>query len=159
MNKQIPGEQISLKELLVKMREGYSYLLSKWRIIFLFAIAGALLGLSYSFIKKPVYTAYLSFALEDDQQDGLSGALGLVSQFGFDIGESGGGMFSGANLIELFKSRTMVEQTLLKPAVVNGKTISLAEMYIQHAKWRELWVNNAALSKLQFQPNAGRQTF
>ena len=78
--------------------------------------------------------------LEDEKSGGgLGGALGLASSFGFDLGGSGGSIFSGSNLTELFKSRKMVEQTLLTPVVVNGKTISLAEMYIQNEEWRESW--------------------
>jgi hypothetical protein len=36
----------------------------------------------------------------------------------------------------------MVEQTLLSPVVVDGKTISFAEMYIQNEGWREKWNDN-----------------
>jgi hypothetical protein len=37
-------------------------------------------------------------------------------------------------ICQLFKSRAMVEQTLLSPVTSNGKeVISLAEMYIQNA--------------------------
>jgi hypothetical protein len=54
----------------------------------------------------------LSFALEEDGGGG-GGVLSLASQFGFDLGTSGGGAFTGSNLIELFKSRSMVEKTLL----------------------------------------------
>ena len=41
---------------------------------------------------------------------------------GIDLGTSAGGAFSGANLIELMKSRKIVEKALLNPITVNGKT-------------------------------------
>ena len=156
----MPDDKIAAKELIAKVKEWWFYLLSKWKIIIPFGIIGAALGVGYSFMQKPLYTASLSFALEDQQQNRvLGGALGLASQFGFDIGESGGGIFAGANLIELFKSRTMVEQTLLSPAIVDGKTISFAEMYIQNSKWREQWETNKDLKNIQFLPNANRLQF
>lgn len=83
MNEQnIENDEISLKELIEKGKEWYQYLLSQWKIIVLAGIIGAALGLAYSFIKKPVYTATLSFALEDEKGGGLGGALGLASSFG-----------------------------------------------------------------------------
>ncbi len=122
-NEQIPKDDISLKELIEKFRDWFAYLLSQWKIIVLAGFIGAALGLTYSFIKKPIYTATLSFALEDEKSGGgLGGALGLASSFGFDLGSSGGSIFTGSNLTELFKSRKMVEQTLLTPVVFNDKT-------------------------------------
>ena len=159
MNEQYPNDEISLKELIEKGKEWYQYLLSKWKVIVLAGIVGAALGLTYSFIKKPIYTATLSFALEDEKSGGLGGALGLASSFGLDLGGSGGGAFSASNLTELFKSRSMVEKTLLSPVVVDGNTISLAEMYIQNKEWRNNWKEKPALAKLEFAPNANRQQF
>ncbi len=160
MNEQNPNDEISLKELIEKGREWYAYLVSQWKIIVVAGILGAALGLTYSFIKKPVYTATLSFALEDEKGGGgLGGALGLASSLGFDLGGSGGSMFTGSNLTELFKSRSMVERTLLSPVVVDGKTISLAEMYIQNQGWREKWNEKPKFKSIQFLPETKRTYF
>ncbi|NGY37414.1 lipopolysaccharide biosynthesis protein [Flavobacterium sp. XN-5] len=157
---EVQNDEISLKELIEKGKEWYAYLLSQWKVIVLAGVIGAGLGLTYSFIKKPVYTATLSFALEDEKGGGgLGGALGLASSLGFDLGGGGGSIFTGANLAELFKSRAMVEQTLLSPVVVDGKTISLAEMYIQHNKWRDNWDANPKFKSIQFLPNTNRKYF
>lgn len=155
-----PNDEITLKELLFKAKEWYAFLLSQWKTIVLAGIIGALLGLGYSFTKKPIYTATLTYALEDGKAAG--GGLGsLASSFGFDIGGAGGnsGAFSGANLMELFKSRAMVEQTLLAPVTQNNKTISLAEMYIQDKKWREKWEKKPKLKVVKFLPNTDRAKF
>ncbi|AXB55392.1 Wzz/FepE/Etk N-terminal domain-containing protein [Flavobacterium fluviale] len=159
-NTPVQNDEISLKELIIKLKEWYAYLLSQWKIIFLAGIIGASIGLAYSFTKKPVYTATLSFALEDEKTGGgLGGALGLASSFGLDLGGSGGGIFTGSNLTELFKSRSMVEKTLLSPVIVNGKEMSLAEMFIQNNNWRSKWNNKPKLSKLQFLPQDNRKYF
>jgi hypothetical protein len=161
MNEQkIPNDEISLKELIEKAAAWYDYLLSKGRIILLAGIIGAAIGLAYSFNKKPIYTATLSFALEDEKSGGgLGGALGLASSFGIDLGGGGGSIFTGSNLTELFKSRTMVEQTLLSPVISNGKIISLAEMYIQNNRWRDKWNDNPKFATIQFLPNIKRKYF
>lgn len=159
INKQNTKEEISLKELIQKGKEWISYLLTQWKIIVLAGVLGASFGLINSIISKPVYTASLSFVVEDEKSGGLSGALGLASQFGFDFGGSGGNIFSGANLTEFFKSRVMVEKTLLTPVIVGNKTISLAEMYIQNVKWRKNWDKKPKLAGIQFLPNAKRKYF
>lgn len=154
------NDEISLKELLEKGKEWYHYLLSQWKIIVLAGIIGGVLGLTYSFIKKPVYTATLSFALEDEKSGGLGGALGLASSLGLDLGGGGGSMFTGSNLTELFKSRAMVEKTLLSAVPdAEGKPITLAELYIQNNEWRAKWEGKPKLEKIQFLPNVKRTYF
>lgn len=158
--KNIESDEISLKELIEKGKEWFAYLLSQWKIILLAGIVGAVIGVTYSFIKKPVYTATLSFALEDEKSGvGLGSALGLASSLGLDLGGGGGSIFTGSNLTELFKSRSMVEQTLLSAVSVDGKTISLAEMYIQDQEWRDRWNDKPKLKNLQFLPNTKRKYF
>lgn len=159
-SKPIENDEISVKELIQKVKEWYLYLISKWKIIFLAGIIGAGFGIMYSMSKKTIYTASLTFALEDEKSGGgFGGALGLASSFGLDLGGSGGGIFASSNLTELFKSRSMVEKTLLMPVKVNGKIISLAEMYIQNNGWREAWSKNPKLSKIEFLPNSNRKIF
>lgn len=159
-NRPIENDEISLKELKYKAKEWYFYFLSQWKIIVLAGIVGAGLGLSYSFIKKPIYTATLSFALEDEKSGGgLGSALGLAGSLGLDLGGGGGSVFSGSNLTELFKSRSMVEETLLTPVIVDGKEISLAEMYIQDHKWRDNWKESPVFKGIQFMPNSNRKNF
>jgi Chain length determinant protein len=153
-------DEITLTELIESVKGVYAYLLTKWKIIFLAGVVGAVLGLMYSFTKTPTYTATLTFAMEDEKSGGgLGGALGLASSFGFDLGGSGGTIFSGSNLTELFKSRTMVEKTLLTPVVVNDATISLAEMYLQNTKMRKSWKDKPKFKNIQFLPNADRKYF
>lgn len=157
----IENDEMSLRDLLVKVKKLYCYLLSKWKIILCAGIIGSGLGFTYALFKKPVYTATLTFALEDDKSSGggLGGALGLASSFGLDVGGSGGGMFTGSNLAELFKSRKMVEKTLLSPINIDGKEISVAELYIQNNKWRETWKDKAFLKHIVFLPNSDRKKF
>lgn len=154
----VDNDNISLKELLQKSKELFHYLVSYWKIILIVVVFGSLLGLTYSFFKKPIYTATLTFALEDEKGGGgLGGALGLASSLGLDIGSGGGSIFTGSNLTELFKSRSMVEKTLLTPVNYNNKVISLAEMYIQNNELRKRWNDNPKVRVIEFLPQAERK--
>jgi len=157
------SDEVSLKDIILKLKRGRKYLISRWKIILLAAIIGAGLGVAYSYLKKPVYKAELSFALQDDNSSGgggLGSALGLASQFGIDLGGGGGGgAFSGDNLIELMKSRSMVENTLLSSLTVNGKKETLAELYASFNKFHERWANVPKLKGVEFLPDSDRSKY
>ena len=157
---QIIEKTFTVKQLIDKISDVYKFLLSKWLIIVLSGILGGGVGLAYAFWKKPTYTATMTFALEDDKgSGGLGGALGLASQVGIDLMGSAGGAFSGVNLLELMKSRKLIEKTLLSSVRINGKDITLVERYIESTKMRKGWKNKPELDKISFPTNADRSSF
>jgi len=120
----LDNEEVSLKELILKIKEWSAFLKSKWKTIILAGVVGSLLGLTVAWFEKPTYKATLTFAMEEDKGSGggLGGALGLASSFGIDLGGAGGGgAFAASNLTELMKSRLIVEKVLLSPVEVRGK--------------------------------------
>ena len=157
----IEQDEISLKELILKIKDWYRFLLTKWVVIVAAGIIGGAIGVGYAYMQKPEYTASLSFALEDEKSGGggLSGALGLASSLGIDLGTSAGGAFSGANLIELMKSRKIVEKALLNPITINGKTNSLAQHYINFNELEKDWGEKPLLKGLVYAPDADRTKF
>lgn len=151
-NNPVDSDEISLKELLLKLKEWWTYLLSQWKLIIGIAFMGSLVGLAYAYTSKPIYKAEFSFVLEDEKSSGgLGGALGLASQFGLDLGGGGGGgVFAGDNLLELMKSRSMVQKALLSPVNIEGKDQSLADYYISLKDMRKGWRGNANLESLNY---------
>jgi len=162
-NSNIDNDEISLKELIIKIKEWGSFLKSKWKGILIFVIIGALIGITIALFEKPTYKAVLTFAMEEDKGGGgggLSSALGLASSFGIDLGGAGGGgAFAASNLAELMKSRLLVEKVLLEPILINSKIITLAEYYIQINELREDWEKKPSLKNIQFLPYADRSNF
>ena len=145
------NDEISLKELIVKLKEWYKFLLSKWKTILLAGIIGGTLGLTYAIFKKPIYTAETTFVLEEgDSKSGLGQYAGLASMAGIDLGGSGGGIFKGDNILELYKSRRMIQATLLSKDTFNGKQQSLIERYIEFNKLRVGWAEKTNLKDIQF---------
>jgi hypothetical protein len=157
----IDSDEISLKELILKLQEWWIYLISQWKLIVLTSFIGSLLGLGYAFTQKPIYKAEFSFVLEDEKSGGgLGSALGLASQFGLDMGGGGGGsIFAGDNLLELMKSRSMVQKALLSPINVKGKDQSLADYYILLNEMRKGWEGKAHLESLNYPINADISKF
>ena len=159
--KQIDNDEISLKELIQKIQEWIAYLKTQWKIIVGIAALGGILGFVYASFQKPTYLANTTFVLEEDKGGGggLGGALGLASSFGLDLGGGGGGLFTSSNIIELMKSRLVVEKTLLNPVQINGKEISLADYYIHYNELKEGWAKKSKLANINFPVNADRTKF
>ncbi|WP_316811431.1 lipopolysaccharide biosynthesis protein [Pedobacter heparinus] len=139
-------EEISLEEFLIRIRKWYSFLLSKWAVIISFILMGSLIGLALSYLIKPIYTATTTFVLENGEGGaGLGQYAGLASMAGIDLGSagSGGNMFQGDNILELYKSRNMIQKTLLSNVVYpNGENRPLIDRFIEFNKWRKKWKGN-----------------
>ena len=143
-------EEISLKDLILKLKYWYLYLLSKWVVIFLTGIVCAIIGFFYASSKKPIYTATCSFVLEEGgSAGGLGQYAGIASMVGVDI-NGGGGIFQGDNIIELYKSRTMIQKTLLTAADFNGKKQLLIDRYIEINSLRDAWSKIPGLANISF---------
>jgi uncharacterized protein involved in exopolysaccharide biosynthesis len=157
---QIDNDEISLKELIQKIQEWIAYLKTQWKLIMGIAALGGIIGFVYASFQKPSYLATTTFVLEEDKGGGgLGGAMGLASSFGFDLGGGGGGLFTSSNIIELMKSRLVVEKTLLNPVQIAGKEISLADYYIQFNELKEGWAKKQTLANINFPVNADRTKF
>ena len=135
---QIPhphDDEITLTDIWIKVQEWSAYLWKRkgWIIViaFLFSVGG------YLRVKlaEPVYSATLTFSLEQGGGSGSS-LSGLASQFGFSMGGNGGGMFTGENLLTLMKSRRMVEDVLLTSVDIDGDSVLLIDQYVQ--TWPDL---------------------
>jgi hypothetical protein len=150
-NLSIQNDDISLKELILKIQEWFKYLWSKWLIILITGIIGGALGLTYSLIKKPIYTAETTFVLEEGESGGgLGQYAGIASMVGIDLGSGGGGIFKGDNILQLYKSRRMIQETLLAIDTFDGKQQSLIDRYIEFNKLRKGWEGKPTLKNITF---------
>jgi hypothetical protein len=124
-------QEITLNDLVLKLYEWYKYLKSKWLLLAIAGFVGVLLGYTYTLLKKPRYEAVATFALEDSGSSGSIGQYaGLASMIGLDLGSGGGGIFQGDNILELYKSRSMIQNTLLSEAVFDGEKRLLLDRYL-----------------------------
>ncbi|RAJ33479.1 Wzz/FepE/Etk N-terminal domain-containing protein [Pedobacter cryoconitis] len=145
------SEDISLAEIISVFIELRKYLLSKWIIIVSISLLGGILGFTYSYLKKPIYTATTSFVLEDgDKGGGMGQYAGLASMVGIDVGGGSSGIFQGDNILGLYKSRTMIEKTLLTEVDSNGRKQLLIDYYITFNGLKEQWNEIPELKELRF---------
>ncbi len=143
--------EVSLKVLVHNIKEWFAYLQSKILIICLVSVFGGLLGFCFAYFKQSSYSATTTFVLSEDSGSGGLGNLGgLASMVGVDIGGSGGGIFQGDNILELYKSRTMIEKALLTEVDYNGKNQLLVSRYINFKGLKKKWDKKNELKNFKF---------
>ncbi len=120
------------------------------------SVIGCLLGLGYTLLKKTNYTATCTFVLEDEKSSGLGQFSGIASLAGINLNGDGGGVFQGDNIIELYKSRTMIEKTFLTYCIFNGKRELLIDRYIDSYHLREEWKKNLSIKNINFDGNVDK---
>lgn len=145
------SEEISLKEIIQKISNLFILISKRWVFVSIIGIIGVASGSLLSIYQKPKYTAELTFALEEKAGGGGLGTYaGIASQFGIDVGTGGGGAFSGDNMLELMKSRLLIQKTLLTKVKINNKEEQLVDRYINIKGYREKWSKNTELSTINF---------
>ena len=122
-----PSEsKISFADIKKTIKDYSSYIWGKKWIFVIAGVVGCIIGIIHAYIYKPSYTATYKFSIES-KSGGGGGLSALTMLTGLS---SSSGTFSGDNLVELFRSRSMVEMALLKPIVVEGDTMNLLEYKI-----------------------------
>lgn len=121
-----PENKISFADIKGIVKDYWTYLWSKKWILIAAGFIGVIIGIIHAYIYKPTYTATYKFSIESKNGGGSGlGALSMLAGFG-----SSSGTFSGDNLVELFRSRSMVEMALLKPIIIEKDTMNLLEYRI-----------------------------
>jgi len=111
----------------------YRNILRKWWLFLAIGVVAALAGIYYASTQKTTYQSRLTFALDEGEGGGISAAVSLAAQFGLSIG-NGKDVFAGDNIIEIMKSRRMLETTLLSVDTFNNKPVTFIEYFLTEKK-------------------------
>ena len=129
-------ETIKYSELKAVILRFLNYFISQYKLILYITLITSALGLLYGKLQPSTFKATATFIVEDKSGKGGGGLSGLASQFGIDVGGltgGGAGLFDGDNILEIIKSRSIIEKVLLtkmeEPSSLKVQTI--ADYYIQ----------------------------
>ncbi|MFZ1675664.1 MAG: hypothetical protein WBP41_11255 [Saprospiraceae bacterium] len=118
--KQIVHEdEASLKDLVIKFREYALESIRYWYIPALFAILVGGYQLYKYYTYDPVYPAKITFSVDEDEGGGTTGLSSVLGQFG--LGGVRPTRYNLDKILELSKSRRVVQQTLFKKITIDGK--------------------------------------
>lgn len=105
------------------------YLLRLWWLFIIVGVLSGLAGIFYAANQKIKYQSRLTFALDNGNQGSVGGFLSLASQFGVNIGGDKD-IFAGDNIIDIMKSRRMIEDVLLSVDTFDNKPYTLVEYFL-----------------------------
>jgi uncharacterized protein involved in exopolysaccharide biosynthesis len=122
--KQVYEDEVTLRDLILKLREYVLETLRFWYIPLIFACLGA----AYQFYKyssvSPVYPARITFSVDEDEGGGTTGLSSVLGQFG--LGGVRPTRYNLDKILELSKSRRVVQQTLFTKITIDGNNDYIA---------------------------------
>lgn len=140
--------QFTLREVIRNLQDWGRFFLSQWKLLLGAGLVGAGLGAVISQVKDPVFHAETSFVLEEEGMGGIGQMSGIANLLGVNIGGLGtNGLFQGDNIMELYRSDRMLEETLLSPF---DSSILLVERFIQTEELEKKWSSEVDFASLDF---------
>ena len=147
--------EITLQDVILKVKEYYTVLLSRWMIL-LFVILVFTSYFGYKAWIKPIYyQAKLTFMLNEDEGGG--GISSILGQFGGLLG-GGNGDYQLDKILEIARSRRIISSALFEKANLNGRDDYYANHVINTQKLHRKWKKDKLLQNFQF-TNADQSKF
>lgn len=142
-------DEITLKELILKIKEYVVEVWYNWKIVLIFCLIFLTFFL-YKYSKSDYeYNARLTFMINQTEGSALSGLGGILGQFG--IGEKN--EFNKNKIMMLNKSRRIIENAIFEKVTINGKSDFLANHIIINQDTMGKWASIPFYMKLFTKPN------
>ncbi len=126
----------------------YAYIKPRLKWLIIVPIVFGILGILYANFQNHKYLGELTFVANTNSSSNPYSLL--MQQVGIDISTTDNA-FEGDNLIEFLKTRSLIEQTLLTPVVINNKRQLLVDYYLDVYNLRESWNEpGSVLKDVQF---------
>ena len=154
VSKERYNDEIKLKDILIKLSEYKTFLLTKKFKIIITSFLFFGISFLYSFISVEEYNAELTFIVERQAGGSLGSMAGIAGQLGFDFSGSESGTFSQVNIIELLKSRGVIVSALMQNAKISGKDDLLIEHYLKINSIKDKWLSDG-FQGVSFYDNIG----
>lgn len=133
----MPEEEITLKTLILKVKELFSEILRNWLLIGIICIIPIGYLLYSAFTVKPMYKADLVFMLNEEEGSSGGGLATIASRFGLSI--ASGSKMNFEKLISIAKSRQIVQSALFSKGTIRGNYDFYANHIIRGYGFHERW--------------------
>ena len=135
-------DDFSVKSLLDNLRVWISFLLTKTKDILRLSIMFLVLTLGYNYIMSPIYYARTSFVLDSESSSNSIGDIAsLASLAGINASSfiDASSIFQIDNIQELYRSSSMLKQTLLTKSTFGNETEILINRFGREEKIDKKW--------------------
>lgn len=129
MSNTIVQQEETEKKQQEKSPDFFRKLVRMYRIFLIVGFLGGCAGFVYAWLQKDIFKSKLTFSLSEGGSS-LSSLAGLASEMGINIGGADESIFSGDNIIDIMKSRRIVESVLLSEESFSGKKMTMIDRYM-----------------------------
>lgn len=145
----IEDDEITLKEFIIKIQEYGTYLWLRKNYIIGVGLFMAAVFLLQTYLKPTIYSANLTFMVNEDEGSSLGAAAAILGQFGF-----GGGNASEYNLdkiVSLAGSRRIIQAAIFEKENIKGERDYIINHLIEIYDWHSKWHNDTMLTNFLFE--------
>ena len=143
-NARIQQDEITLKELILKIREFWFELWKFWWLIGLICVPFVFFKAYKAITSEKIYPAELTFMVNSDDGSSLSAFSGILGTFGIG-GGTAKGEYNLDKMLQLLKSRKITEQVLFTTVDIEGNNAFLGNHVINHLDTLDKWVRKPSL--------------
>ena len=141
---QSQDDEVTLKELILKVKDYYGEIKRNWKIMAVFVTFGLLVQVYRVLTFKKYYNATVTFMVNDAKGPSMGGVLG---QLGGLMGDKEEKL---DKILELAKSRKMVGKALFQKGTINGKEDFYANHIIDIEQLQDRWAKDTILNGFSF---------
>mgnify|MGYP000951877919 FL=1 len=127
--------EITLRDLIVKTKEYFMLIPRNWKYIALISVISMIMLTTEALFQKPIYKADLSFMINEDSGNPLGSISGMLGTFGIE----NKGKSNIARVLELSKSRRIIEKVLLDKVLINDTEDFFANHLINYLDTLKEW--------------------
>jgi hypothetical protein len=142
-----PDDEITLRELILKIKEYYTELRNNWKILLLVILPCTAYFGYKAWVKPVTYTSGLTFMLNEEKGGG--GISSILGQFGGLLG-GGGGDYQLEKILEIARSRRIISSALFERGNINGQDDYFANHVIRIQKLHDNWNDDKELQNFFF---------
>ncbi len=120
---------LTLRDYVLKGRSYFSEIIRYWYIPAFFGLLVAAYEVYKYYQHIPVYTAKITFSVDEDEGGSSAGLSGMLSQFG--LGGARPARYNFDKILELSKSRRVVQEPMFSKITIDGREDFLANHLIR----------------------------
>lgn len=144
------GTEILISDLIVLAKKQLLYLIKKIWIIFIISFITGFFAIGLHFFVEKNYKSEITLINENDSQNKLGSYSSLADLVGIDLEASTTNSFKGDNILDLLKSKRMIESVLRSK--YRGNTTYIEAYLINHSiKYDSLRLYNNSNFELRYQ--------
>ena len=135
-------DEITLKELILKVKEYWKELWKNWWLILLLVLIFAGYKFIQAYVAVPVYPAILTFMVDEDEGNSMAGMSNILGQIG--LGNLRKGKYNLDKVLEISRSRRVLQMAFFSSTEIAGKKDLLANHLIDELELFADWDSDSA---------------